>query len=131
MLAAMDRTLNVDRYLTDRLRIAARLRDAGVPGVAAERWVVAWEDEAERRGLDPWDREWWRSGRAWIAQACGGSDTRDRSLPEAVRSAVLGPSPSPGTLIGDDASQPAPVRGSPAPSVSAPALTRSLVPSPS
>ncbi|HEY7936876.1 MAG TPA: hypothetical protein VID26_07075 [Candidatus Limnocylindrales bacterium] len=70
----MDQTLDVDRYLTQRVGVVRRLLDADVPPAAAERWVSAWEEEARRRRIDPRDSEWWRSAWAWIALDCGGSE---------------------------------------------------------
>jgi hypothetical protein len=77
----MDQTLDVDRYLTQRVGIVRRLLDADVPAAAAERWVAAWEEEAERRGLDPRDGEWWRSAWGWIARDCGSGHAEDPGSP--------------------------------------------------
>ncbi|MGH2465564.1 MAG: hypothetical protein ACRDGI_08890 [Candidatus Limnocylindrales bacterium] len=103
----MDQALNVDRYLTARLDVVRRLLDAEVPPGAAERWVAAWEAEAERRGLDPAAREWWRSGREWIAQACGGPDPAGRSLPEAGDAGPTTGAAAPWGTIVEGPSQPA------------------------
>ncbi len=70
----MQQIANVDRYLTQRVGIIRRLLDADVPPATAERWVAAWEDEAQRRGLEPEDGAWWRSAWAWIANGCGSAE---------------------------------------------------------
>jgi hypothetical protein len=84
----MEPTLNVDRYLTQRVGVVRRLLDADVPPAAAERWVTAWEEEAQRRGLDPADGDWWRPAWGWIAQDRGRSKDpagASPTSPEGIR----------------------------------------------
>ncbi|HLY12849.1 MAG TPA: hypothetical protein VKR24_00745 [Candidatus Limnocylindrales bacterium] len=91
----MEPSLNVDRYLTERLRIVRRLVDAQLPPTTAERWVEAWEAEAQRRGLDPRIGAWWRSGWQWITQACSGPEPSGRARPELEPSTEPAPVGSP------------------------------------
>jgi hypothetical protein len=62
-----------DRYQITRYGIIRRLLHARVSEAAAERWVVAWEQEARQRGLDPRSDDWWRPAWQWI------SDVRAKS----------------------------------------------------
>ncbi len=57
-----------DRYQALRYGVVRRLLHARVPEAEAERWVAAWEVEAQLRGLDPATAEWWRLAWQWIAE---------------------------------------------------------------
>jgi hypothetical protein len=57
-----------DRYQALRYGIVRRLLHARITEEAAERWVVAWEEEAHHRGLDAATAEWWRPAWQWISE---------------------------------------------------------------
>jgi hypothetical protein len=53
-------------YEALRYGLVRRLLHARLSEETADRWVVAWEVEAQRRGLDPSSPDWWRPAWQWI-----------------------------------------------------------------
>ena len=53
-------------YLSRRAAVRNRLVGAGASEQGAERWLLAWEAEAARRGVEPTRSDFWREGAGWI-----------------------------------------------------------------
>ena len=62
----------MSEYITRRNKVAAEFAlDHGVSEIDAGRLVTEWEYEANRRGLDQRQTDFWRVGRTWMAEELG------------------------------------------------------------
>jgi hypothetical protein len=60
-----------------RMAVRNGLTDYGMAEQTAEAWVDAWEDEADRQGLDRRSPAYWDGAAPWIAE-----QRKTRKLPE-------------------------------------------------